>query len=407
MRTTDDSRDESDERFYVRLSSASSATISDSRATGRIVDNDPLPSLSIADARADEGGRLSFAVTLSPASGREVRVSYRTSSDTASSSSDYTAASGTLTFPADDTSKTIRVRTTDDSRDESDETFYVRLSGATYATISDDRATGTIRDRDDDPGATLAAAYEWPTRCGTSRNDWTFYGHLSSSRGDDDYFKIVCDDARGTLRAYTTGSTDTYGEIRFGDDGVASRNDDGGASNNFDVTQRWVIGTYYIKVRGYGSGGLYETGSYVLKVEWRPYDAPDRYTSAETLSLTEEKFPRHLTSGSDTDWFKFRIGGSGCSTVTIRSELDSKVRSDFSSDPQMHLYRSPSSGLSIADDNNSGVGSQFQTSVKLRNTNTYYIKVTPYGSHSSSTGPYTLVVTRRASFTCFGLLRGA
>ena len=149
VRTTDDTRDESNETFTVRLSSASGATISDDSATGTINDNDgTLPSLSIADASATEGQTLSFAVTLSSAASSTVTVSYRTSNGTASSSSDYTSASGTLTFRADDTRKTISVRTTDDTRDESNETFTVRLSNASGATISDDSATGTINDND-------------------------------------------------------------------------------------------------------------------------------------------------------------------------------------------------------------------------------------------------------------------
>ena len=412
VRTTSDTRDEPDETFYVRLSSASGATISDSRATGRIVDNDPQPSLSIADARATEGRDLSFTVTLSAASGRAVGVIYWTSNNSASSSTDYEWKSGTLTFQAGDTRKTISVSTTSDTHDERDETFYVRLRSATEATISDSRATGTI-ENDDDPGATLGSARELP-RCGSGSSLWTFGGHLS--RGDIDQFKFRCDKARGTLRAYTTGSTDTYGRLLHGNGGTAKlcepgvgteawcRDDDRGSGDNFRVSRPGTIGTYYIKVEG---ASRTTTGSYALKVEWRPYDAPDSWGSAENISSLPDSRPRHLTGGSDTDWFKFRIGGSGCSTVTIKSKLDSTVSSDFSSDPQMNLYRGSGSGDSIAYNDDAGGSGQFSLSVKLRNTNTYYIKVTPYGGSSSSAGPYTLDVSRRASLTCLGVLAGA
>ena len=121
-------------------------------------DPDPLPELSIADASAREGQTLSFAVTLSSATSRTVTVSYRTSDGTAHASSDYAAGSGTLRFRAGDTRKTINVRTTDDNRDEPNETFTVRLhnaSGATLLADFNDTATGTIND---DDGTVNAAA---------------------------------------------------------------------------------------------------------------------------------------------------------------------------------------------------------------------------------------------------------
>ena len=413
VRTTDDTRDEPDETFFVELSSASGATISDSRATGRIVDNDPQPSLSIADASATEGRTLSFTVTLSAVSGRTVTVSYRTANGTASSFSDYTSTSGTLTFRAGDTSETINVRTTDDTRDESNETFTVRLSSASRATISDSSATGTINDNDapSDHGDTITTAHRLSS-CGTSDRNWSINASLTV--GDYDYFKVVCDDARGTLRAYTTGSTDTMGALLHGDGSVVDppeEDDDSGSGNNFRVvspSNLGVIGTYYIRVRGFRNA---RAGSYVLKVEWRPYDAPDSRTSAENLSSLPARRPRHLTGGNDRDWFKFRIGGSGCSRVTIKSELDSRLSgiSHFERvDPEVELY---SGGTSIAyDDDSARDPNHFSLSNVLDNDHNYYIKVTPYGSsfgrRTRSTGPYTLVVTRTGAGDCDDLLSG-
>ena len=325
-------------------------------------------------------------MTLSAASGRRVRVSARTSNGTASSSSDYTLTHVRLSFAAGDTRKTISVRTTSDTRDESNETFYVRLSSATDATISDSRATGTIIDNDD-PGSERRDAYEPRPRCGSSRRDWTFYGHLT--RHDTDYFKIVCDDARGTLRAYTTGSTDTFGRFRFGDDSNANADNNDGSGVNFDVSQNGVIGTYYLEVLGTGTR---PTGPYVLTIQWRPYDASDSWGSAETISVPAS-LPRYFSSSSDTDWFKFNIRGSRCSTVTIKSELESRLSgiSAFTrTDPRMHLYLGSGSGSLITDDDDSGTGLHFNTQVLLRHGRTFYIKVTNLSSHA---GPYTLKVT--------------
>ena len=56
------------------------------------------------DASAAEGGSVVFTVSLSAASDREVTVDYATSDGTATSGTDFTAESGTLTFAANETS---------------------------------------------------------------------------------------------------------------------------------------------------------------------------------------------------------------------------------------------------------------------------------------------------------------
>ena len=116
------------------------------------------PALSVSDARAAEGEAVEFTVSLSAASSGQVTVDYATSDGTAESGTDYTAVSGTLTFAAGTTSKTVRVETTEDSADENDETFTLTLSNAGGATLGDATATGTIED-DDEPAA-LTASFE-------------------------------------------------------------------------------------------------------------------------------------------------------------------------------------------------------------------------------------------------------
>ena len=342
---------------------------------------------------------MDFAVTLSSASSRTVTVSYRTSNGSASSSLDYTAVSGTLTFRSGETSKTISVRTTDDSRDESNETFTVRLSNANGATISDASATGTINDNDtpSDHGDSRTTA-DPLDGCGTSDRDWSRSAHLSN--GDIDYFKIVCDYARGTLRAYTTGSTDTRGEIQYGDGSSESRlrDDNRGSGRNFRVERSGTIGTYYIKVDG---ASWSTTGSYVLKVEWRPYDAPDRERNSRQIGdfsipgrPNGTNFSLHL-SRNDEDWFVFRLapfGGTRCSTVTIRSSIESRLSSDFTTRPRIRIKSETGSRYRDVFDENG----QFNTSVSLYHGSRkfYYIRVTPYLNLESSTGPYTLQITR-------------
>merc|ERR1711964_746778 len=67
-----------------------------------------------------------------------VTVEYSTADDTATlADSDYTAASGKLTFEPGETTKTIIIAVGGDTKIESDETFRVDLSNATNADIQD------------------------------------------------------------------------------------------------------------------------------------------------------------------------------------------------------------------------------------------------------------------------------
>ncbi len=104
------------------------------------------PALSVADARATEGldGALVFVVTLDRSPSGKVTVSYATSDGTASAGEDYEAASGTLSFAAGETEKTVGVAVLDDADDEGEETLAFALSDASGAMIADGEATGTV-----------------------------------------------------------------------------------------------------------------------------------------------------------------------------------------------------------------------------------------------------------------------
>ena len=109
--------------------------------------------LSVADATASEedDSTIDFVVTLNPAGEANITVDYATANGTASAGSDYTATSGTLTFTAGETSKTVTVAIIDDSTEESDETLTLTLSNPSGAEISDGQATGTITDSEPVP----------------------------------------------------------------------------------------------------------------------------------------------------------------------------------------------------------------------------------------------------------------
>ncbi|MDY3557349.1 autotransporter-associated beta strand repeat-containing protein, partial [Gemmata sp. JC717] len=110
------------------------------------------PTVSIGNVTAAEGNSgstaFTFTVTLSAVSAQTVTVNYATANGTAQTGSDYTSASGTLTFAPGETSKTITVAVTGDTTVEPDETFTVVLSGASNATIATGTGTGTITNDD-------------------------------------------------------------------------------------------------------------------------------------------------------------------------------------------------------------------------------------------------------------------
>jgi hypothetical protein len=147
-----DSLDEANETFNVNLSGAVGVTLADSRGVGTIVDDDPLPSVSINDISVAEGAAgtslATFTVTLSSASGRSVSVGYITGNGTAISPGDYTATSGTLTFAAGIVSQTIAIQVVGDTTSEANETFVLNLRSPTNVTIAKTQGTGTILNDD-------------------------------------------------------------------------------------------------------------------------------------------------------------------------------------------------------------------------------------------------------------------
>ncbi|WP_237487955.1 Calx-beta domain-containing protein [Hufsiella arboris] len=151
----DDLIREATEDFKVTLSDISTnlVTISKSEATVTITDNDAA-SISIADVSINEAdGKASVTVTLNNAVQNGFAVDYTTSDNSAEALNDYTAVSGTLTFPANSaagTIKTIEVPIIDDAILEGIENFKVSLSNLStpLVTIGQAEAIVTINDNE-------------------------------------------------------------------------------------------------------------------------------------------------------------------------------------------------------------------------------------------------------------------
>ena len=154
------------------------------------------PSVSIADASLTEGNsgtsNMAFTVALSKASTAPVTVYAATSNGTATAGSDYIADSGTLTFAAGETSKTITVAVTGDTAVEPDETFTVTLSNPTGATLARAVATGTILNEDvvtapiSRPDAGLSAPFQMPDASTGRTLNVLSYGATPGVASDND-----------------------------------------------------------------------------------------------------------------------------------------------------------------------------------------------------------------------------
>jgi len=144
--------DEPNEAFSLGLTAPANATIADGLGIGTILDNDPPPAVSVGDCAVVEGNTgsvpCSFTVSLSAPTSFTASVAYATANGTAIAGADYTAASGTLTFPPGASSQPVPVQVLGDLQVEGDETFLVNLTGPVNATLGDAQGIGTIGDDD-------------------------------------------------------------------------------------------------------------------------------------------------------------------------------------------------------------------------------------------------------------------
>ena len=125
--TSEDSLVEDDETLTVTITGTTlpaGVTLGTATATGTIQDNDALAAAVTADASmVVEGDEARFTVTLSgDTPTADVVVSY-TVAGTATAAADYTAPSGSLTIPENETTGSITIATRRDTVTEAGETL--------------------------------------------------------------------------------------------------------------------------------------------------------------------------------------------------------------------------------------------------------------------------------------------
>ena len=181
-----DPSDEVNETFTIALSTPSNVTIADGTGAGTIVDDDGPPALSINDVSVTEGDAgttdVVYTVTLSPASGKAVSVQYATADGSASAPADYTGATGTLNYPAGQTTRTVTVLAKGDVLDEADETLNLDLASPSNASLTDARGVATITDNDPTPSLSVADVTVTEGNAGTQNAAFTVTLSAASGR---------------------------------------------------------------------------------------------------------------------------------------------------------------------------------------------------------------------------------
>ncbi len=204
---TPDTDPENNETINIALSNLISGLAVDITDEAVVtIDDDDASQVSVSDASMAEGEtgttNLDFTISLDKAGPAAITVDYATADNTAEAGSDYTATSGTVTFAAGETSKTVSVAVAGEKVLETDETFTLNLSDVTgMATLADASATGTITNDDaatvtiadisgneDDGSITVTATLDFAVQDGFSVDVSTTDG--SATTGDSDYTAV-------------------------------------------------------------------------------------------------------------------------------------------------------------------------------------------------------------------------
>ncbi|MBL0086594.1 MAG: hypothetical protein IPP44_07800 [Ideonella sp.] len=171
------------EAFWLNLSSAVNATITQASATATIFDNDGTPgtpAISVSDVVVDESGKTAtFLVSLDKPSILPVSVSYGTTSDTAFTAQDFVGANGILNFVPGEMVKAVTVDLINDLIAENDEFFKLVLANPSAATMADPIGVAMIGHNDAPPTSTPQILLT-PVAVGENQSSADFLVQLSA-----------------------------------------------------------------------------------------------------------------------------------------------------------------------------------------------------------------------------------
>ena len=261
---TDDLVPESTERFSVSLGAitgktASQISIESGKGTANadIAESDPVTVSVSGDERVTEGDSATYTIALDSATSTEaITVDYTTTDKTAEAGTDYTAATGTVTIAAGQTSATVVVATTENTDDEANRYFEFRMSnpqggGGPSPLLSTTQVVNTtIVDDDGDPSSVVLSV------------DKTSFGEAAGAQS----ITVTATLEGGTLTQNTTvavtlagsatnGSTGDYTATTLGNITITGGESSGTAS--FTVTpvnDQVVEGDETIRLQGASAG---------------------------------------------------------------------------------------------------------------------------------------------------------
>lgn len=204
---------EPNETFFVNLSDGGMGNpqFTDAQAIGTII-NDDSPSFSIDNQTITETNSgtvtATFTVTLNNPGANEATVEYTTMDGSATAGEDYTAKTGTLSFPNGTPTQTIEISISGDEKVELDQDFKVMLSNAAgddEPTIAVETGTGTITN---DDTATLTIT----DNSATEGSDITFNVTLDKELDNSLKVDYITSDNTATAGSDYTGSN---GQLTF------------------------------------------------------------------------------------------------------------------------------------------------------------------------------------------------
>ena len=198
-----DQSGEGSETFAVGIQNPGSGSLGVPRTVlVTIIDDDSSPTISMADVAVSVAESTSTAnITLQRSGGANqvATVNFATSNGNALAGSDYTAASGTVTFAVGEVTKTISVPIINDTTAESDENFTVTLSNPTGAGLGPQSTTTvTVLDNDNLNLGTLVRQTVVTGLTEPTAIDWTPDGRYMVVAQKSGIVRVV---DNGTLRS--------------------------------------------------------------------------------------------------------------------------------------------------------------------------------------------------------------
>ena len=257
--------------------------------------------VTISDASAEEGDDITFTVTLDKAVAGGFTVTPSFVDETATEGTDYTANTEAIDFAGDaGETQTFTVATIEDSDEEDDETFRVRLrvSGASETVTATSRATGTIRNDDvTPPPPTISSVAITSTPSFDADGDGTAETYLLGEHIDvtvtwsaDVVWDVSAEGAELRLRLDVDGRSNTTRLAALVTGGAASG------------TARSLVFRYAVEPRDRDTDGVYPkpsgTGNLVQLISGATLkDAHDQDASRTHGGLSAD--PRHQVDGRE------------------------------------------------------------------------------------------------------------